>query len=109
MLGDSQILIARIKYINSQFKTFVQKRLIAIKNNVHADNWKHCSTNENPVDIITKIKMCDISTNSLWWEGPHFLKSIVVEFNNRIRKQMKIQIDDSLLNSYNERIFKTNS
>ena len=109
MLRDSQILIARIKYINSQFKTFVKKRLIAIKNNVHADNWKHCSTNENPVDIITKIKMCDISTNSLWWEGPHFLKSIVVEFNNRSRKQMKIQIDDSLLNSCNERIFKTNS
>ena len=43
-----------------------------------------------------------------WWEGPHFLKNIV-EYNNRSRKEMKIQIGDSLFNSCNERIVKTNS
>ena len=63
--SDSQISLAWIKDINSEFKTFVQNRLIAIRNNVHPDNWKYCSTNENPADIITKIKMCDISTNNL--------------------------------------------
>ena len=92
--------------INSEFKTFVQNRLIAIRNNVHPDNWKYCSTNENPADIITKNKMYDISANNLLWEGPHFLKNIV-EYNNRSRKQMKIEIDDSLLNSCKERIVKT--
>ena len=66
------------------------------------------STNENPADIITRIKTCDISTDNLWWEGPHFLKNIV-EYNNRSRKQTKIEIDDSLLSSCNERIVKTNS
>ena len=89
-----------------QFKVFVQNRLIAIRDNVHPDNWKYCSTNENPTDIITKIKTCGISANNLWWEGPHFLKNIV-EYNNRSRKQTKIEIDDSLLNSCNERIIKT--
>ena len=34
---------------------------MAITNNVLPDNWKYCSINENPADIITKIKMCDIS------------------------------------------------
>ena len=34
---------------------------MAIRNNVHPDNWKYCSINENPADIITKIKMYDIS------------------------------------------------
>ena len=91
-----------------QFKTFAQNRLIAIRNNVHPDNRKCCSTNENPADIITRIKTCDISTDNLWWEGPHFLKN-VVEYNNRLRKQTKIEIDDSLWNSCNERIAKTNS
>ena len=81
---------------------------MAISNNVHPDNWKYCSINENPADIITKIKMCDISTNNLWWEGPHFLKNIV-EYNNISRRQTKIEIDDSLFNSCNERIVKTNS
>ena len=58
--SDSQISLAWIK----DFKTFVQNRLVVIRNNVHPDNWKYCSTNENPADIITKIKMCDISTNN---------------------------------------------
>ena len=31
--------LAWIKDINSKFETFVQNRLIAIRNNVHPDNW----------------------------------------------------------------------
>ena len=106
MLERFTNFIRWIKDINSEFKTFVQNRLIAIRNNVHPDNWKYCSTNKNPADIITKIKICGISANNLWLEGPHFLKNIV-EFNNRSRKQTKKEIDDSLLNSCNERIIKT--
>ena len=108
MLERFTNFIVWIKDINSEFKTFVQNRLIAIRNNVYPDNWKYCNTNKNPADIITKIKICDISANNLWLEGPHFLKNIV-EFNNRSRKQTKIEIDDSLLNSCNERIIKTSS
>ena len=52
--------------------------------------------------------MFDISANNLWWEGPHFLKSIV-GYNNISRKQTKIDIDDSLSNRCNGRIIKTNS
>ena len=65
-------------------------------------------TNENPADIITKLKMCNISTNNLWWEGSHFSKNIV-KYNNRKIKQMKIKIDGSLLNRRDEKIVKTNS
>ena len=74
--SDSQISLDWIKDINSELKTFVQNILIAIRNNVHPENWKYYSTNKNPADIITKIRMCDISANNLWWEGPHFLKNI---------------------------------
>ena len=51
--------------------------------------------------------MCDISTNNFGWEGPHFLKNIV-EYNNRSRKQRKIEIDDSPSNSCDKRIIKIN-
>ena len=37
---------------------------MVIRNNVHPDNWKYCTTNENPADI----KMWDISL------GTSFLK-----------------------------------
>ena len=49
--------------------------------------------------------MCDISTNNLWWEGPHFLKNIV-EYDNRSRKQTKTETDDSLLNSLMKGLLK---
>ena len=61
---NSQISLAWIKDINSEFKTFIQNRLMVIRNNVHPDNWKYCTTNENPADI----KMWDISL------GTSFLK-----------------------------------
>ena len=101
-------MIIVVKDIKSELKTFFQNRLIAIRNNVHQDISKYCSTYENPADIITEIKMCDISANNLCWEGPHFLKSIV-GYNNISRKQTKIDIDDSLSNRCNGRIIKTNS
>ena len=68
--NDSQVSLAWIKDNNSKFKTFVQNILMAITNNVLPDNWKYCSINENPADIITKIKMCDISMVG----GTSFLK-----------------------------------
>lgn len=68
---------------------------------------QYCSTNENPPEIITKIKMCNVSKNNLWWEEPHFLKNIV-EYNYRSRKQTKLEMDNCLLNSYDKRIIKTN-
>ena len=80
----------------------------AIRNNFYPDNWRYCSTNENPINIITKIMICDISANNLRWKGPNFLKNIA-EYNNRSRKQTKIENDDSLLNSSGERFVKTNS
>ena len=66
------------------------------------------SINENPGDSNTKIKMFDISTNSLWLEGRNFLKNIV-EYNTRSRKQTKIEIDHSFLNSCDKRIVKIDS
>ena len=71
------------------------------------------------VEIWSSAHRCNIQFEStwirrgvpvwnLWWEGPHFLKNIV-EYDNRSRKQAKIEIDDSLLNSCNGRIVKTNS
>ena len=58
--------LAWIKDINSKFKTFVQNRFIAIRNNVHPDNCIYCSANENPADIITKFK-------NVWYFNKQFM------------------------------------
>ena len=38
--------------------------------------WNYCNTKENPADKITRFRPHDLSSNSLWWEGPFFLKDI---------------------------------
>ena len=38
--------------------------------------WNYCNTKENPADIITRFRPHDLSSNSLWWEVPFFLKDI---------------------------------
>ena len=38
--------------------------------------WNYCNTKKNPADIITRFRPHDLLSNSLWWEGPFFLKDI---------------------------------
>ena len=52
----------------------MQNRVIKIRESVKPSLWNYCNTKENPTDIITSTH--DLSSNSLWWEGPCFLKDI---------------------------------
>ena len=69
--SDSKVSLAWIKSKTKEFKTFVQNRVIEIRKNVHEDNWHHCSSDENPADIITRGN--NDPNSSLWWNGPTFL------------------------------------
>ena len=71
---DSQISLARIRPINREFETFVQRRVLSIRKNVDYSNWRYCKTKENPADIITRAnKNFD---KNLWWNGPSFLRDV---------------------------------
>ena len=71
---DSQILLAWIRSINKNFKTFVQNRVLSIRKNVDYSNWRYCKTKESPANIITRVnKNFD---ENLWWNGPSFLRDI---------------------------------
>ena len=54
----------------------MQNRVIKIRESVKPSLWNYCNTKENPADIITRFRPHDLSSNSLWWEGPFFLKDI---------------------------------
>ena len=71
---DSQSLLAWIRSINKNFKTFVQNRVLSIRKNVDYSNWRYCKTKESPANIITRVnKNFD---ENLWWNGPSFLRDI---------------------------------
>ena len=38
--------------------------------------WNYCNTTENPADIITRFGPRNLSSSSLLWEGPLFLKDV---------------------------------
>ena len=73
---DSFISLSWIKAVNQEFKLFVQNRVIKIRESVKPSLWNYCNTKENPADKITRFRLHDLSSNSLWWEGPFFLKDI---------------------------------
>ena len=74
--ADSFISLSWIKAVNQEFKLFVQNRVIKIRESVKPSLWNYCNTKENPADKITRFRPHDLSSNSLWWEGPFFLKDI---------------------------------
>ena len=76
MFPDSFISLSGIKTVNQEFKLFVQRRVIKIRESVKPSLWNYCNTKENPVDIITRFRPHDLSSNFLWWEGPFFLKDV---------------------------------
>ena len=73
---DSFISLSWIKAVNQEFILFVQNRVIKVRESVKPSLWNYCNTKENPADIITRFRPHDLSSNSLWWEVPFFLKDI---------------------------------
>ena len=64
---DSQVSLSWIKAEEKELKTFVQNRVIEIRQNVKAENWSYCRTNENPADLVTRIEGNGVE-NTIWWE-----------------------------------------
>ena len=49
-------------------------RLNFIRKKVAPENWCYCQTDENPADVITRINNYNFIENTLFWEGPEYLK-----------------------------------
>ena len=74
--SDSLITLSWIKCIKKEYNPFVQNRVIKIRNNVNHAFWNFCSTKENVADIITKFNSHDLLKNTMWWDGPLFIKTL---------------------------------
>ena len=76
MWSDSQVVLCWLQ--RSQPKTmFVKNRIqkILAFNDKHEATWKYCPTEDNPADLLTKeTNFQSFSNNSLWSEGPLWIK-----------------------------------
>lgn len=72
---DSQIALWWIKKVRKEWKVWVENRVTKIRELVAPRHWKYVRTNSNPADIATRKSWpTSLAKNSLWWNGPSFLK-----------------------------------
>ncbi|XP_048485432.1 uncharacterized protein LOC125490391 [Plutella xylostella] len=78
---DSTIVLGWLKMAPNLLKTFVQNRTAEIHDLTKDLPWRHVSGKKNPADLVSRgVGLGDLSTSSLWWEGPEFLHD--VNFNH---------------------------
>ncbi|GFV05356.1 uncharacterized protein TNCV_225671 [Trichonephila clavipes] len=72
---DSNIVLAWIQLSPEQLKTFIGNTIKIIQRLTQNCQWNHVSSNENPVDLISRgLNALDISSKQLWWHGPRLLR-----------------------------------
>ncbi|GFX46415.1 integrase catalytic domain-containing protein [Trichonephila clavipes] len=71
---DSTIAIAWINTPTNQLETFVGNRVSKIQTLTENFEWKHIPSAQNPADIISRgVNPEDLSSLTLWWNGPQHL------------------------------------
>ncbi|XP_076659958.1 uncharacterized protein LOC143363235 [Halictus rubicundus] len=71
---DSTVALAWIRSHPSKWKPFVAHRVAEIQNLLPGSTWRHVGTLDNPADLATiGISAEELSTSSLWWNGPPWL------------------------------------
>ena len=73
---DSIIVLGWIKGEASRWKPFVANRVHEIQELTNPSCWKHCASEENPADVVSRgLTGPDLASCKLWWCGPHWLAS----------------------------------
>ena len=72
------VTLSWIKATDQEFTTFVQNRVVFIREKVNRKFWKYVTSQENLADLITRFESSGFSLsnndNSFWLKGPEMLK-----------------------------------
>ncbi|XP_035230633.1 uncharacterized protein LOC118202575 [Stegodyphus dumicola] len=75
MWTDSSITLHWIRSDVKRWKPFVQNRVKEIQKNSDVLNWRYTPGEHNPADLLTRGEnVKHLKQNSIWWEGPTWLK-----------------------------------
>ena len=82
---DSTITLAWIQSDANCRKLFVANRVLEIQSLTPPSCWRHCSSESNPADLISRGVLADqLVSNSLWLHGPENLSELIE--NDKIEK-----------------------
>lgn len=81
LFTDSEIVLAWLRSEPMTLKAYVANRVTAISKNTHDCQWLYVNTKDNPADLVSRgVRPRELSTCSMWWNGPEFLHSLGYEF-----------------------------
>ena len=72
---DSRVSLCWIQGADSEWKQFVENRVVSIRKLVPATNWRHCPGTENPADIPSRGMLPQrLKEEGRWLQGPGWLR-----------------------------------
>ncbi|XP_063383605.1 uncharacterized protein LOC134669918 [Cydia fagiglandana] len=78
--SDSQVVLSWIKGDPGRWTPFVKNRVTEIKKMNEINGWYYVNTKQNPADPASRgVMPKKLLTNTLWWNGPAFLKEPAIE------------------------------
>lgn len=73
--SDSATVLSWLRADHRRYKQFVACRIGELLTVTDVKNWRWVPSKQNPADIATKWGSGpDLSANSVWFNGPHFLR-----------------------------------
>ena len=100
---DSRIVLGYIANEARRFHIFVANRVQHIREHTSPRQWRYVSSSENPADLASRgCKAADLTTKSLWWHGPGFLRELEI---NAQEEHVEVDPDDKELKKAS--VFKT--
>lgn len=97
---DSMVVIGWIHGDVYKWKQFVANRVQQITSVIPSSNWHHVRSEQNAADCATRgLSLKQLSTNSLWWEGPDWLLHFDTKLiSNKKYASPSIEIKKSYVN-----------
>ena len=71
---DSLVSFYWITGTQHEWKEFVERRVVEIRQSVPASAWAYCPTESNPADLPTRGILPSNLTDSIWFTGPEWLR-----------------------------------
>lgn len=94
---DSSIVLHWLRKDPAKMSTLVSTRVASILETSAVKDWSHVTSSYNPADMLSRGLMADeLSTSSLWWNGPSWLSTSSLPFLSQqhpLIKQTDIEND----------------
>lgn len=72
--SDSMIALGWLKGDPNRWNVFVRNRVTQIQDLTHTGYWRHCRSEDNPADLLTRGLYAEkLVTSPLWFAGPDWL------------------------------------